>query len=76
MATFRRENQALEDARTVRIVEDVLRRAFPTAQQMNRVPQLGDNIVNGYRDEDGNFIEYWMMGDIVTDDDTTKPLAP
>lgn len=69
--------QALEDARTSRMIVGELHRVLrrtPTAQPRGGIVRA--QVVNGYRDGNGDFQEHWMMGDIVTDDATSKPLAP
>ncbi len=62
-------NQAMADARSRRQTLRELRRVLNRSPLMQ--PSSGvvrSNITNGYFNDDGDFVRYWLAGDTVTGD--------
>lgn len=66
MATiWNRQNQEMDEANQVRLVEQVLRRLLPSTPALQRRGTfLGRNPQNGYFDENGEFVEWWSTSDV------------
>ncbi len=77
VTTFDKRNARQADELRTRAIEQIVRRMMRPLPVINRPGIiLGNNDVNGFRDAAGVYHEYWKAGDIVTDDDTSNPIAP